>query len=364
MRIIDKYIFKQISMATLLGILIFIVFWISPEILFRIIRQTMAGQITFAHAVELFFLEIPEILSKAIPVGLMLGSLFVFDRLSRDSELIVIRGVGVSLKRLLAPVAAISILASILCFITYNSLIPLSEKVMADLNGRDSSHFVYVHKDKDGSPSKILIIGNYNNGSMSDVKLLKLSKDNSLGVPAINEVLTSSVAKYNNGKWRFGNGLKYEISNDGVYKNVDKFDSTEVLSGISGQSAYKIMQNSVKKPSEMNLSQLWEHYNLLKKLEIDDELSYYKNKIHQRFAMPFSCLLFGLCGVVLGYGKPREKKFIGLIFGICLVFLYFIIMPFMDMLSEHRILLPVLSAWIPNILVLGTIIGFIKYRRL
>lgn len=364
MKLIDKYIFKQVLMATILGVIIFIVFWISPEILIRIIRETMNGQITFPEAVKLFFYEIPDILSKAIPVGLMLGALFVFDKLSRDSELVVMRCVGVSLKRLIFPVLIIGSVASVFCFITYDYLIPSSEQAMMKLKGVESKHFVYVDKDKDGAPKTILIVGGFDNKEITEVKYLRLSKSNSSQVSAITEILSSEKASYSKGKWILGKGLQYEIAEDGVYKNINNYGSKVVMDGSLGVNAYKLMKNSVKKPLQMNLKQLNEHYRLLDALNIEDEKAYFKNKIYQRYSMPFSCVLFGICGVILGYGKPREKKFIGLVAGICLVFLYFITMPFIDLLAEHKVVLPIISVWLPNLFVLGTAVGFWKYRKI
>ena len=94
MKLLDKYILKQIFAATLVGIILFIVVWISPEILFKIIKRTVAGEYTIAVAIKRFIFEIPEILGKAIPVGLLLGNLFIFDKLSKDFELTILRNIG------------------------------------------------------------------------------------------------------------------------------------------------------------------------------------------------------------------------------------------------------------------------------
>lgn len=364
MKLIDKYIFKQVLMATVLGILIFVVFWISPEILIRIIRETMNGQVTVNEAIKLFFYEIPDILSKAIPVGLMLGALFVFDKLSRDSELVVMRCIGVSLKRLIFPVILIGSAASVLCFITYDYLIPSSEQAMIKVKGVEAKHFVYVDKDKQGTPKTILIVGNFDNKFISEVKFLKLLNNNDGEVSRITEVLSSETALFSKGKWELKNGIQYEISDEGVYKKINKFSSKEIMNGSLGVNAYNLMKTSVKKPTQMNLAQLNEHYRLLDALHIDDEKAYFENKIYQRYSMPFSCLLFGICGVILGYGKPREKKFIGLAVGICLIFFYFITMPFIDLLAEHKVVYPIITAWLPNLFVLATTIGFWKYRKI
>ena len=96
----DKYIFNQVLLATLVSILLFIVIWIAPEILFKVIRRTLKGVYTYPVAFQLLLYEIPQILGKALPVGLLLGSLFTFDKLSKDFELTVLRGIGISFKRI------------------------------------------------------------------------------------------------------------------------------------------------------------------------------------------------------------------------------------------------------------------------
>ena len=78
--------------------------------------------------------EIPKILGKAFPVGLLLGSLFTFDKLSKDSELTIFRAVGMSFKRILAPLLVLSLIVTYLCFLTYDKWIPYyeEEKIILD----------------------------------------------------------------------------------------------------------------------------------------------------------------------------------------------------------------------------------------
>ena len=44
----------------------------------------------------------------------------------------------------------------------------------------------------------------------------------------------------------------------------------------------------------------------------------------------------------------------GFTIGIIIIFLYYLIVPFLDMLAQTGIVYPVISAWIPNIMITGT----------
>jgi lipopolysaccharide export system permease protein len=159
-KIIDRYIFSQVLKATAFWLIVFIVVWISPEILLKIIRKFVNGEIPFQMAIRLLLLEMPEILTKAVPVGLMLGSIIVFDRLSRDSELTIIRMIGVSLYRLILPILALSVCGVFICYFIYKDLIPYSSSnIKALKNDFFQSNFVYIDKDKNKMPKQILVVG-------------------------------------------------------------------------------------------------------------------------------------------------------------------------------------------------------------
>ena len=48
--IYDRYIFKQVAMATFVAILLFTIVWIAPEILLNTIKRALAGEYGFKSA--------------------------------------------------------------------------------------------------------------------------------------------------------------------------------------------------------------------------------------------------------------------------------------------------------------------------
>ncbi len=364
-KILDRYIFKQVLTATVVGIVLFIVIWISPEILFKIIRNTIYGNITPETAVKLFFLEIPEILGKAIPVGLMIGSLFVFDRLSKDSELTIIRGIGVSIQRLLVPVVILSAIGVGLCYFVSRDLIPYSTSLIKAIkNETYQEHFVYMDKTPQGKPKNIIIVGGYNGKFINTINYLKFSDIVSSDTPLMKSIITAENAEIKDKHWVLNKGIEYKIASSGVYEKIIHFDKMNVLEGDTAQKAKTLLELSTKKPMEMTNNELNSYMNTLKSCDMQDEYRFALSKHYQRFAQAIACVFFAICGVLLGFRRPRENRFIGFTAGVALIFVYYIILPFLDMLAQTGTLTPFIAAWLPNFIIISAILAIIKYKEL
>ncbi len=364
MKILDKYIFSQVLKATLMGILLFLILWISPEILFKIIRRFIYGEISLELALKLFFLEIPEILTKAIPVGLMLGGLFVFDRLSRDSELTIMRMSGVSNLRLVMPIFFLSLIGVVLCLSVYKHMIPYSTTEIKRLkNDIFQRHFVYIDKEKGEKPKQILIVGGFNGDYLYDIKLLKFSDNVNTETPLMDSILTSQSAEIKEDHWELVNGIKYEIATNGVYKMTRPFDRFEIFDKETTKKAQQLLIYSTKRPREMTDEQLLDYISLLKVMDMPEERRFTLSKYHQRLSHSFGCILLAICGVLLGISRPRERRLIGFTIAAALIFSYYIFIPFLDMLAQMGTIPPILAAWTPNLIVFFAIIGLIRYKN-
>ena len=88
------------------------------------------------------------------------------------------------------------------------------------------------------------------------------------------------------------------------------------------------------------------------------------NKYYQRFFHPFVCILLAAMGCLLGFSKPREQRLIGFTIAIGAIFLYYITLPFFDLLAEKNVLPPLVTAATPPIAFLLAIIAFYKSKDL
>ena len=102
-KLIDKYIFKQVFWACFACVFIFMIIWIMPEIFLKTIQRMISGVISVKTGISILVYELPKVLNIALPVGMLLGSILTFDKLSKDFEITVLRGVGIKFFRKFYP---------------------------------------------------------------------------------------------------------------------------------------------------------------------------------------------------------------------------------------------------------------------
>ena len=363
--IYDKYIFNQVLTTTFVAILLFTVVWIAPEMLLNTIKKTLAGEYEVKTAVLVLFYELPKILGKAFPVGLLLGTLFTFDKLSKDSELTIFRAVGLSFQRIIAPVLVLSLIVTWLCFVTCDKLIPYSvNKSGALRGGYISTQYIYSQKDENGTPTQAVIVSKFSKDTMYNVIVLDFHKKQYTDVHQLNHIYHAKTGKNFPDKWELYDITQYDISNDGIFVEINKQDKMDILQGEDAKNAFTLMTYSVKKEREITNKDLNNYIKLLKKEGLDEEYRYMLNKYFQRFFHPFVCVLLAIMGTLLGFSKPREQRLIGFTIAIGCIFVYYITLPFFDLLAEKGVMHPFLTAIFPPVAFLSAIIAFYKSKDL
>ena len=127
----------------------FVIIWIAPETMLNVIKRVLEGGYSPTEGAQNLLYEIPKILNKALPIGLFLGTLYTFDKLSKDSEITFFRNAGMSSWRIIRPVFYFSIIITILCFIVNNVVGPYScNKLHVLKHEIYFSNMVYITKDK------------------------------------------------------------------------------------------------------------------------------------------------------------------------------------------------------------------------
>ncbi len=363
--IYDKYIFSQVFWATFAAILLFTVVWIAPEMLLNTIKKTLEGVYSAKTAILILFYELPKILGKAFPVGLLLGTLFTFDKLSKDSELTIFRAVGMSFFRILAPVFILSLIVTSLCFVTYDKLIPLSCQKLMDIKGsKPVTQYIYTQKDEGGHPKLAVVVSRFSMGDMSNIIVLDFSKKEYDDVHQLSEIYVAKTGKCYNDHWDLKDLTEYKVNSDGIFQSIKKINQMDILNGESAKSAYTLMSYSTKRDRDITNYDLKNYIELLKKEGLTEEYRFMLNKYLQRFFHPFVCVLLAIMGTLLGFSKPREQRLVGFTIAIGCIFLYYITLPFFDLLAEKGILPPLITALFPPLAFFGGIVGFYKSKDL
>ncbi len=366
----DRYIFTQVLITTIVAIMLFTIVWIAPEMLLNTIKKVLEGAYSAKTGVLVLIYEMPKILGKAFPVGLLLGSLFTFDKLSKDSELTIFRAVGMSFSRILRPLLVLSFIVTYLCFVTYDKWIPYTCKKLEEIKGGSMlTQYIYTKKDENNHPEQAVIVSRFFQDEMTDIIVMNFSKQvfddlHGLDNILVGEIGHKGVNPQGEPSWVLENVTSYDINEDGIFRRITKHDKAYILNGEDANDAYTIMINSTKKDRDINNKDLKHYVDLLKKENLDEDYRLMANKYYQRFFHPFVCVLLAVMGCLLGFSKPREQRLIGFTIAIGCIFVYYITLPFFDLLAEKGVLPPLATAAIPPLAFLCAIIMFYRTRDL
>ncbi len=361
--IFDKYIFKQVLAATLVCLFLFIIVWIAPETLVRTIKRVLIENMPMIEATKLLLYEIPKVLAKAIPVGILLGSLFTFDTLSKNSELSIFRGVGLSFNRIMLPVLVFGVMLAYVCYVVNDKFIPYTSSKAGEAGGYDV-HFVYIIRDENNKPKQGLIVSNFSVRAIKNLILLNFSPNRYADAQMFNSIIFAPYALKLNDKWLLKEAKQYSINPNGIYQEIQEIGDYPILNEKLSDEVFQLMKNATRRDRSYTNKELGEYVKLLKKQEYTDEHNFLLAKYYQRFLHPLTCIIFAAIGCLLGFSPPRSQRLVGFTIGVGMIFAYYITLPFFDLLAQKGVIWPFLAAAFPIIVFVAAIFAIKKVRDL
>lgn len=141
MSVIDRYMFKQVAVAFVASLFsLTAIVWLT-EALRQINVVTLEHQSLLIY-LGLTALVIPPILTIIIPVALLIGVIYALNRLSGDSELIVLSAGGFSPWRILRPYLALGLVTALCTGILSLWLMPWSFRETRNILSAAQADFV------------------------------------------------------------------------------------------------------------------------------------------------------------------------------------------------------------------------------
>src|SRR5260221_7947917 len=160
MRLLDRYLLRELMVPLVYCLGGFLIFWISMN-LFTQLDDFQRAKLRAGDVVEYYLVGLPEILVTILPVALLLALLYALTQHARYHELTAIRAAGVSLWRLSAPYLAVGAFFSGALFYLNEWIVPDSqdraEAILGrrlatetgDAGGRDWRRNVYLPNERD-----------------------------------------------------------------------------------------------------------------------------------------------------------------------------------------------------------------------
>src|SRR5688572_32518557 len=123
MRLLDRYLLRELAAPLLYCLAGFLVFWISFDVLAEL-ENFRERQLGLREVLLYYTFRLPELLNVVLPITLLLALLYALGQHNRHNEIVAMRAAGRSLGRLILPYLGVGTVCSLLLLATNEWWLP------------------------------------------------------------------------------------------------------------------------------------------------------------------------------------------------------------------------------------------------
>ena len=375
MRLLDRYLFRELltPLAYCLGG--FLIFWISYQ-LFNDLENLQEAKLHLFDVIGLCAAWTPDCLVTVLPIALLLASLYTLTNHARHNEITAMRAAGMSLWRLCVPYFVVGFIASLVLFALNEFCVPYSTGWAECIKNR------YVQNSNDpGARNQFRNFG-FTNAREHRIRTWLIGEYR----PETAEMLKPQV------NWTLPDGSSHRLYADhavrmsGVWtffdvKEYAQVDTTAPLlpsfhTNVLAMPEFDETPKEIEREIEINkyeslqsrklnipLVILWEDLRLHPNLVRPDHFWLFSNhpnpefkhgfwlftELYGRLAMPWTCLVVVLIAIPFGAASGRRNLFVGVAGSVFICFTFFVLQQVGLALGTGGFLPAWLAAWLPNL---------------
>ena len=355
MKLIDRYILREMTPPFFLGILAFTALILGVGGIYEIIRLATDHNVNIFIVARAFAFKLPGIITYTLPMSTLFCVLLIFNRMSADLEMTAMRAGGVGFFRALAPALAFAFGVSLFALFMNDRVVPAGNthfnELIQDIETGgvlEKKNVLIQDADEEGRTARLIHIEEIKGRKLIHVSIEQFEG----GLPV--EFIVAEFAH-----WSRNNSLMlhevqmYQLHPGGGKKDrqtatyVNTSDTMELrLSGKMDEMMVKRKQSE-----EMTVRELRFEIEKLKKQGVQPAIVRKVSvDFHSKIAIPFASLAFALIAAPLGLKPQRASSSVGLGVSVMIIFFYYIFQQMFRGLGSSLVA-PALAAWMPNIFV-------------
>lgn len=351
MRILDRYVIREIIPPFLIALLVFTFILIIPFII-ELAEQMIAKGVPWATLLQLMGTLLPGVAALTIPMALLIGILVAMGRLSADREVVVMMACGVSPYRLLQPV----LFLGVICW-GVASWVMLEAMPNANQTFREISNQIVMDRAEgevrprvffEDFPNLVLYVNEVPIGGTgwNDVlaadsrdpaqQVIFLAKRGRMVIDRNARTIQMVLEDGTRHRTDLNNPNNYEVAR--FQSTILTLDPESVFprkGPARGDRELSIEELSAK-AEEMRAQGLSPHNQVM--------------EIHKKFSIPVACFVFALLGLALGASSRKDGKLAAFVLGIGVIFAYYVVMYGGEALAKGHWMPAWLAMWLPNFL--------------
>ena len=340
MRILTRYILKEVGSHALLGVALF-TFIIFMRDLGRLLELIVRNSAPLPSVAEIFLYTLPTTFTLTLPMGVLVGILVGLSRLAADSEVTAIRASGMGVGMFVRAISIFAIGAWMLGMFNTIYVAPKSaaalDHLQEKLKSSQASFEIQPHVFYEEFKNIVLYVQDaIPSGSRLLWRGIFLADISDPSSPKVTLAKRGALLSDSPDKLRLH--LEDGTQQESIPKAVDQysittFESTEIpiqlpsnaehaheLLPVPELGLHELLRNAARERRAAvplkNIDPGTWNYDLTK-------ARYYEIEFHRRFALPAACLVLSMVGIPLGLSARKGGKSTGFVLTILLVFVYY-----------------------------------------
>lgn len=345
MRILDRYIVREVFRHALLGIAVFTFVFFVPQLVRLMelfVRHTGSG----SQILELFLCIFPGVLTFTLPMAVLIGVLLGLGRMSADSEIIALTALGIGRRRILLPVGVIALAGAgvTLCMTLWLGPIAWHKyrTLETDLVASQISFAVQPRVFDERFPKLVLYVNDVSASGTQwhGVFLAEAGRENGSQLTLAENAIVIAEPKEGKLELHLKGGTTHEFSRE----DPDRYSVTAF-----GQSDWPIEVNGLVSAQPRQVSNTERSLRELVNTR-DDSWREARVELHRRLAFPVACLVFALVAVPLGAQPRRGGRAAGSLLAVIIIATYYLLTVIGAGLARQGEVSPSVGIWGANIL--------------
>jgi LPS export ABC transporter permease LptF/LPS export ABC transporter permease LptG len=358
MRILTRYIFKEVFSHSLIGLLVF-TFVIFIRQLGDLLELVVRHNVPLSDMATLFLLPVPKILMMTVPLAVMVGTLIGLSRMAADGEVIAARASGIGIGAFVRPVMVLAVSGWAITLWMGLFLAPQAARKMSRMEaGLEASQVPYEIQPRvfiERFPDRLLYLEDVtgSRANLRGVFLADMTQHNAVKVTLAERGILVNEAARNRFVLHLENGTthEYDPARPDEY-SIASFTGTDISLDMNQGGA----ATPPSSPQYLNPTQLW------RLVHQPAERQAALVELHYRFALPVAAIVLALVGIPLGISTRKGGKSLGVMLSLLLFFVYYILMAFGLSFAKQGRVPPIVGLWLAN--ALFTLAGIVMLSNL
>jgi LPS export ABC transporter permease LptF/LPS export ABC transporter permease LptG len=344
MRILDRYIVREIFRHAFLGLIVFTFVLFVPQLV-RLMELLVRHSGSGSQIAKLFLYIFPGVLIFTIPMAVLVGVLLGLGRMSADSEIIALTALGISRQRMLVPVAVLALTGAIATGTLTLWLGPAAFRglrgIEATLLASQASFQIQPRVFDERFPKRVLYVNDVSASGTQwhGVFLAEVGEESGSRLTLAENAIVIAEPKQGKLELHLQGGTTHEVTRqDPSHYSLTDFGQSDWPLEVTGLvSNQQRTLNNVERPTR---ELLWENGKNWREARVE---------FQRRLAFPFACLVFALVAVPLGAQPRRGGRAAGTLLSVLLIGLYYSLSVMGAGFAREGKLSPWTGIWLANI---------------